>query len=84
VSVLVSGPRLVVADEPTTLLDLRNTRDVAARLAALTQDVVLVTHDLDLVAAYDRVLVVDDGRVVVDDVPAVAVPAYRALMEVPA
>jgi biotin transport system ATP-binding protein len=84
VSVLVSGPRLVVADEPTTLLDLRNTRDVAARLAALTQDVVLVTHDLDLVAAYDRVLVVDGGRVVVDDVPAVAVPAYRALMEVPA
>ncbi|PFG42630.1 biotin transport system ATP-binding protein [Isoptericola jiangsuensis] len=84
VGVLVSGPRLVVADEPTTLLDLRRTRDVAARLAALEQDVVLVTHDLDLVAGYDRVLVVDDGRVVVDDVPAVAVPAYRTLMGVPA
>lgn len=79
-SVLVTAPRLVVADEPTTLLDLRNTRAVADRLAALDQHVVLVTHDLDLVADYDRVLVVDGGRVVVDDVPAVAVPAYRRLM----
>ncbi|WP_277212443.1 energy-coupling factor ABC transporter ATP-binding protein [Isoptericola croceus] len=79
-SVLVTEPRLVVADEPTTLLDLRNTRAVADRLAALDQHVVLVTHDLDLVAGYDRVLVIDGGRVVVDDVPAVAVPAYRRLM----
>nr|WP_216645364.1 ABC transporter ATP-binding protein [Isoptericola halotolerans] len=79
-SVLVTDPRLVVADEPTTLLDLRNTRAVAERLAALDQHVVLVTHDLELVTGFDRVLVVDGGRVVVDDVPAVAVPAYRRLM----
>ncbi|MDO8144445.1 energy-coupling factor ABC transporter ATP-binding protein [Isoptericola sp. 178] len=82
-SVLVTAPDLVVADEPTTLLDLRNTRLIADRLAALEQRVVLVTHDLDLVDGYDRVLVVDEGRVVVDDVPAVAVPAYRALMAAP-
>ncbi|WP_405001152.1 energy-coupling factor ABC transporter ATP-binding protein [Isoptericola haloaureus] len=82
-SVLVSRPDVVVADEPTTLLDLRNTRFVAQRLAALEQRVVLVTHDLDLVGDYERVLVVDEGRVVVDDVPAVAVPAYRALMGAP-
>lgn len=79
-SVLVRGPRVVVADEPTTLLDLRNTRRIAARLAALDQQVVLVTHDLDLIAEYDRVLVVDEGRIVVDDVPAVATTAYRELM----
>ncbi|MDO8148299.1 ABC transporter ATP-binding protein [Isoptericola sp. b515] len=82
-SVLVTAPDLVVADEPTTLLDLRNTRLIADRLAALEQRVVLVTHDLDLVDGYDRVLVVDEGRVVVDDVPAVAVPAYRTLMAAP-
>ncbi|WP_402464526.1 energy-coupling factor ABC transporter ATP-binding protein [Isoptericola aurantiacus] len=80
VSVLVTAPDLVVADEPTTLLDLRNTRAIARRLAALDQQLVLVTHDLDLVSGFDRVLVVDEGRVVVDDVPTVAVPAYRALM----
>jgi biotin transport system ATP-binding protein len=81
-SVLVTDPELVVADEPTTLLDLRNTARVAALLTALDQSVVLVTHDLDLVADYERVLVVDEGRVVVDDAPDVAVPAYRALMGV--
>lgn len=79
-SVLAADPRLVVADEPTTLLDLRHARAVTERFAALEQHVVLVTHALDLVAGFDRVLVVDGGRVVADDVPEVAVPAYRRLM----
>ncbi|MBD5787203.1 ABC transporter ATP-binding protein [Cellulosimicrobium terreum] len=82
-SVLVTDPRLVVADEPTTLLDLRNTRRVAAELAALPQQVVLVSHDLDLVAAMERVLVVDGGRVVADDEPAAALAHYRRLVAWP-
>lgn len=82
-SVLAAGPRLVVADEPTTLLDLRNTRRFAAELAALPQQVVLVSHDLSLMDAMDRVLVVDDGRVVVDDTPAAAVAHYLRLVDGP-
>lgn len=78
-SVLVGRPALVVADEPTARLDLRHARRVAEALDALEQTVVLVTHDLDLAARYERVLVVDDGRVVVDDAPGPAVAAYRAL-----
>lgn len=80
-SVLAAGPRLVVADEPTTLLDLRNTRRFAAELAALPQQVVLVSHDLALMGAMDRVLVVDDGRVVADDEPDPAVAHYRRLVD---
>ncbi|MBD8080627.1 ABC transporter ATP-binding protein [Cellulosimicrobium arenosum] len=80
-SVLVGEPRLVVADEPTTLLDLRNTRRVAAELAALDQQVVLVSHDLDLLHAMDRILVVDGGRVVADDGPAPALAHYRRLVD---
>ncbi|KAJ8144543.1 hypothetical protein OY671_002375, partial [Metschnikowia pulcherrima] len=76
-SVLAAGPRLVVADEPTTLLDSRNTRRVAAELASLPQQVVLVSHDLALMDAMDRVLVVDGGRVVADDAPGPAVAHYR-------
>lgn len=79
-SVLVAGPELVVADEPTTLLDLRNARRVAAELRALDQQVVVVTHDLALLEGYDRVLVVDDGRVVADDAPAPALAHYLRLM----
>ncbi|MBM7819394.1 biotin transport system ATP-binding protein [Cellulosimicrobium cellulans] len=80
-SVLAAGPRLVVADEPTTLLDLRNTRRFAAELAALPQQVVLVSHDLSLMDAMDRVLVVEGGRVVADDEPGPAVAHYLRLVD---
>ena len=79
-SVLVTEPSVLVCDEPTTLLDLRNTERVAALLLALPQQVVLVTHDLDLVAAYERVLVIDEGVVAYDGRPADAVRAYRDLV----
>jgi biotin transport system ATP-binding protein len=75
--VLATEPSVVVCDEPTTLLDLRNTRAVAALLAGLDQRVVLVTHDLDLATETDRVLVIDAGAVVFDGEPARAVAAYR-------
>jgi biotin transport system ATP-binding protein len=79
-SVLVAGPRVVVADEPTTLLDLRNARAVHELFRGVDQQVVVVTHDLDMLADYDRVLVVDDGRVVVDDEPHPAISWYRRAM----
>ncbi len=79
-SVLVTEPSVLVMDEPTTLLDLRNASMIASVVAELPQQVVLVTHHLDLLADFDRVLVFDEGRVVCDDVPAVAVAHYRSLM----
>jgi biotin transport system ATP-binding protein len=45
-------------------------------LDTLEQQVVLFTHDLDLLTAFDRVLVVDDGRIVYDGLPADAVAHY--------
>jgi len=80
-SVLVTEPALLVMDEPTTLLDLRNARMVSGVVAALPQQVVLVTHHLDLLDGFDRVLVFDEGRLVCDDPPDVAVRHYRKLME---
>ena len=79
--VLAAGPEILVADEPTTLLDLRNTRLVADRLFALEQQLVLVTHDLDLAQRCDRALVVDDARIAFDGAPADAVEHYRALVQ---
>lgn len=79
-SVLVTDPQIVVADEPTTLLDLRNARMLRAAFATLDTQLVVVTHDLDLVDDFDRVLVLEDGEVVADDTPSVALAAYRALM----
>nr|WP_246406019.1 ATP-binding cassette domain-containing protein [Modestobacter versicolor] len=78
--VLVMRPARVVFDEPTTLLDLANRRHVARVVEQLDQDVVMVTHDLDLLTGFDRVLVVEDGRVVADGTPAETVPWYVARM----
>lgn len=79
-SVLVTEPDLLVMDEPTTLLDLRNATRIAEVVATLPQQVVLVTHHLELLDGFDRVLVFDGGSVVADDEPRVAVKLYRELM----
>ncbi|HKS44402.1 MAG TPA: ABC transporter ATP-binding protein [Amycolatopsis sp.] len=78
-SMLVLEPDVLVCDEPTTLLDLRNTRRFVDLLATLSQQIVLVTHDLDLLGGFDRVIVLDEGRVVADDEPEPAVRFYRNL-----
>ncbi|QYF72096.1 energy-coupling factor ABC transporter ATP-binding protein [Cryobacterium sp. PAMC25264] len=79
-AVLVAGPSIVVADEPTTLLDARNTRLITGLLVSLTQQVIVVTHDLKVLDGFDRVIVIDDGRVVADDIPPVALAAYLSLL----
>lgn len=79
-SVLVTEPKILVADEPTTLLDLRNSRMLRQVFADLDEQLVVVSHDLDLIDDFDRILVIDDGRVVADDAPGVALPFYRELM----
>ncbi len=79
-SVLAARPLVVVADEPTTLLDLRNRDLVRAAVAGLEQQVVLATHDLELAAEADRVLVIDAGRVVADGEPTEAIDAYVRLV----
>lgn len=79
-AVLAVNPSVLVLDEPSTLLDLRNRELLRRTLSGLDQQIVMSTHDLDLALEMDRVLVVEAGRVVFDGGPAVAVDAYRALV----
>ena len=79
-AVLVRRPAVVVADEPTTLLDLRNARRVSDLLMGLPQQLIVVTHQLELLSGYERVVVLDAGRVVADGPPSAALPAYQALI----
>ena len=79
-SVLVTEPEVLVCDEPTTLLDLRNSRQVAELLKGLAQRVVMVTHDLELLRGWQRVLVIDQGRVVADGPADESIGRYQALM----
>lgn len=79
-AVLLVEPQIIVADEPTTLLDLRNVAATQRRLAALPQQVILVTHHLELLEDYDRVLWIHDGVVAADGSPAEVVGRYRSMM----
>ncbi|QLQ09736.1 MAG: ABC transporter ATP-binding protein [Nocardioidaceae bacterium] len=79
-SVLVTEPDLLVMDEPTTLLDLANSRAVSQVIAELPQQVILVTHHLDLLEDFDRVLVFADARLVYDAAPEQALAYYRGLV----
>jgi biotin transport system ATP-binding protein len=78
-AVLAVDPEVLVLDEPSTLLDLRNRELLRRTLAGLSQQVILSTHDLELAQDLDRVLVVDAGMVVFDGEAAAAVGHYRAL-----
>lgn len=79
-AVLVAEPAIVVADEPTTLLDARNSRRIQELLRTLSQQLIVVTHQLDLLEDFDRVIVIEHGEVVADDRPHLALGAYRALL----
>lgn len=76
-AVLVREPGLVVFDEPTTQLDLRNRNSVRDAIAALAPSACVVSHDLELLADFDRVLVISEGRIAADDRPAAALRWYR-------
>ena len=76
-AVLVMRPAMVVFDEPTTQLDLRNRNRVRDAIAALPQDAIVVSHDLDLLEDFERVVVVQDGAIAADDQPAAALRWYR-------
>ena len=74
---LACRPRLLIADEPTTGLDVTTQKAVMDLVVELTREramsTVLITHDLGLAAAYcDRILVMESGRVV-ETAPAAAI-----------
>jgi biotin transport system ATP-binding protein len=72
-------PAVLIADEPTTLLDLRNEHLIRSVLSGLPQQVIFTTHNLSFAQDSDRTLVLDGGRVVFDGDPGRAVEFYREL-----
>lgn len=65
---LVAGPSLVLADEPTAALDRQSGHDVAALLRKIARErgmtVLMVTHDNRILDLADRILEMEDGRIV--------------------
>ncbi|MCI9137263.1 MAG: ABC transporter ATP-binding protein [Lachnospiraceae bacterium] len=65
---LASGPDIILADEPTGNLDSRTSDEVIGLLRMSAQKygqtIVMITHDEDIAQIADRILVIEDGKVV--------------------
>lgn len=70
---LVSQPKLVLADEPTAALDSKSGRDIVEILQRLAKEqgstILLVTHDNRILDIADRIIHMEDGRLIQDNRP---------------
>ncbi|MEQ2547833.1 ABC transporter ATP-binding protein [Dorea ammoniilytica] len=67
---LISKPKLILADEPTGNLDQKNSREIIKLFRELNekygQTILLITHDEKIAEHAERILVIEDGRIVRD------------------
>lgn len=82
IAVLVMNPAVMVLDEPFSSLDLPTRRRLERLIAGLPQQVVMIAHEFDAFASFDRLIWLDAGRVRMDGPPGEVGPAYRADAEV--
>lgn len=71
--VIAMRPECIVLDEPTAMLDPKGRKSVMKTIKRLNSEfgitIVLITHYMDEAAQADRVVVMDSGRVIMDDAP---------------
>ena len=71
--VMAMKPRCIILDEPTAMLDTNGRREVIKTVHALNRaegiTVLLITHYMEEAVDADRVIVMDDGRIVMDGKP---------------
>ncbi len=71
--VIAMRPECIVLDEPTAMLDPQGRREVMQTIRALNRErgitVVLITHYMDEAVQADRVVVMDEGRILMDGTP---------------
>lgn len=69
---LLNAPALLLADEPTGNLDSENSREIMKLLRysneVYHQTVIVITHDEDIALQADRIIALEDGRIVKDEV----------------
>ena len=84
--VLAMKPDILILDEPTAGLDPKGREEILGLIKTLHDEsnisIVLVSHSMEDVAEYaDRIIVIDDGRLVFDDTPQNVFDNYEALNE---
>ena len=71
--VIAMRPQCIVLDEPTAMLDPKGRKSVMKTIKRLNKEfgitVILITHYMDEAAQAERVVVMDSGKIIMDDVP---------------
>lgn len=71
--IIAMRPDCIVLDEPTAMLDPRGRKEVLKTIRELNHEfgitIVLITHYMDEAAKADRIVVMDEGRIIFDDIP---------------
>nr|WP_122012823.1 energy-coupling factor transporter ATPase [Maliibacterium massiliense] len=84
--ILAMRPEIIVLDEPTAMLDPSGRREVLETVHRLNRQegitVVLITHFMNEAVDADRVIVMDDGRIVMDDAPRQVFAQVEALQAI--
>lgn len=69
---LIASPTLVLADEPTGNLDRKNSEEIISLLKTLhkekNQTLIIITHDESIALQADRILSIEDGKIIKDEV----------------
>ena len=69
---LINKPSIILADEPTGNLDSKNTWEIIELLKLsvkkYNQTLVLITHDIEIAKEADRIITIEDGSIVKDEV----------------
>lgn len=69
---LANNPALLLADEPTGNLDSENSKEIVALLRKVNrehnQTVIMITHDERIAQSADRIIAIEDGKIVKDEV----------------
>ncbi len=85
--ILAMHPQVLILDEPTAGLDPKGRDEILDQVALLQKErkitVILVSHSMEDVARYvDRIIVVNDGKILFDDTPKQVFQHYKELESV--
>lgn len=84
--VIAISPDAIVLDEPTAMLDPTGRAEVMDAIVTLNRKhgitVVLITHNMDEAVLADRVVVIDSGRIIIDDIPKNVFSNVKELKEI--
>lgn len=71
--IIAMRPKCIILDEPTAMLDPQGRKEVLSAIHRMNREygitIVLITHYMDEAAQCDRVVVMDNGKIIIDNIP---------------